>query len=69
MDTDEVRKLWRAAPVAAVAAVAAHDLLQRHHAILLEDVNEDELETEGPPETAQQGERGDSMVGGSPVLG
>jgi glutamate synthase domain-containing protein 2 len=29
-----VRKLWAAAPAAAVAAVAAHDLLQRRHAIL-----------------------------------
>jgi len=29
-----VKKRWGAAPVAAVAAVAAHDLLQRRHAIL-----------------------------------
>ncbi len=36
---------------------------------LMEDVDEEELETEGPPETAVEGERGDSMVGGSPVLG
>ena len=29
-----MRKLWAAAPVAGVAAVAVHDLVQRHHAIL-----------------------------------
>ncbi|HYO33042.1 MAG TPA: FMN-binding glutamate synthase family protein [Nocardioidaceae bacterium] len=29
-----MKKLWTAAPVAAVAAVAAHDLVQRRHAIL-----------------------------------
>jgi glutamate synthase domain-containing protein 2 len=32
--TDPMKKLWGAAPLAAVAAVAAHDLLQRRHAIL-----------------------------------
>jgi glutamate synthase domain-containing protein 2 len=29
-----VKKLWKAAPVAALAAVTAHDLVQRRHAIL-----------------------------------
>ncbi len=36
---------------------------------LMQRADEEELETEGPPETAEDGERGDALVGDTTAMG